>query len=456
MDPDPSIYLLNTLFETEFILLSLFLLLLLFCSGLISGSEVAFFSIGPSELNELQSQEDLKKKDKKILKLLNSPGHLLATILISNNIINVAIIVLSNFLIDTVFESMALNDEDIMAHIGAIVLKFYHFQFIFKTLVVTFFLVLFGEVGPKIYANVNNLKLARMMAIPLDFLKSIFKPLNYFLVNSTTIIENRFASADSISKDEINKAIELTVKNEENSKREVEILNSLVRFGEVTAKQIMAARVNIKSIEFTTNYTNVLKLIRESGYSRYPIYSEDLDNITGILYVKDLIDKISEGVDFEWQELIRDVMFVPENKKINNILSDFKVKKIHMAMVVDEYGGTAGLLTMEDIIEEIVGDIKDEFDDEDIEYEKINEFTYLFEGKTLLNDISRLLKIDETTFDEIKGASDSIAGLTLEVLGRIPKKNDFFIYKGYNIKVIDVDKRKIKKIQFVSPIDKKL
>jgi len=449
MDPDPIFGILLYIGLLEISLFVLLVILIVF-SGLISGSETAFFSLSPEQLDTLKS--DHSKKAKKIIDLHSNPSRLLATILVANNIINVGIIIVSNNLVKKFLKGSNFNPIDFHFFDWDFTIRVSQIEFLITVVLVTFILVLFGEVSPKIYANTYNIQLSTLMARPLNFLQKLFHPLTKYLITTTDFFQERLSSSNVVSKEEINKAIELIVNDETASEQEIDILNSLVKFSELSAKQVMQARVNVVAVQFSDPFSKILNLVRREGYSRYPVYAKDLDNITGVLHVKDLIDKIGESDDFEWQTYIRPPMYVPEYKKIEDILTRFQLEKVHMAIVVDEYGGTQGLITFEDIIEEIIGEINDEFDDDDIEYEKLDDNTYVFEGKTLLNDVFRIMKLDDEEFDDLRGDADSVAGLMLEVLGRIPRKNDSFIYKKHSFKVIDVDKRRIKKIQLVKPV----
>jgi len=453
--------LLLTSFNAELLLGILSVLLLLCSSALISGSEVAFFSLGYADLKKLEDSTTVA--DQAIIVLKEQPRKLLATILISNNFINIAIVILSDYMLrlafpDALFDywAQSLLNLFTIASPEEIDLWGRLLSFLITIAGVTFLLVLFGEVAPKVYARINNLKLARFMARPLDIMMRLFHPVSAILVKSTTIMESRLAGAgsgNSPSRAEIDEAIELTVSQEMGAGRDIDILKSIVKFGDVTVKQIMRSRVDVVAIDFRIDYRELLQTIREAGYSRIPVYENDFDNVTGILYVKDLLGHLNEPIDFEWQELIRpDVYYVPEAKKINDLLKEFQVERLHMAVVVDEYGGSSGIVTLEDIMEEIIGEIKDEFDDEvEVVYKKIDDYNYLFEGKTLLNDVCRIIGIDTNTFDEVKGEADSLAGLILEIKGHMPK-TDMEITQGlYRFKIVTVSKRRIEQILLTLP-----
>lgn len=432
--------------------------LLLFASALVSGAEIAFFSLGGSEQEHLEDSEEVR--DQRILYLKSHPRYLLATILVSNNFINVAIIVLSNFVLtpllpDSQFEVWGegllatlpvLEQFTTAAQLAAVL------NILILTVGVTFLLVLFGEVTPKVYAKMNNLKLARFMSLPLVLLMRILQPANYMLVSMTNVVERRLANSggsnNQPSREEIGEAIELTVSKEKESEQEVDILKSIVKFGEVSVKQIMRSRVDVVAVDFRIDFHRLLHTVRDSGYSRIPVYDEAFDNVTGILYAKDLLGHLQEPRDFEWQELIRtNILYVPEAKKIDDLLKEFQRKRLHMAIVVDEYGGSSGIVTLEDIMEEIIGDIKDEFDTEvEVEYQQIDEYHFIFEGKTLLNDVCRVIGVDTSTFDQVKGEADSLAGLILELYGGFPPKDTEMAYQEFSFKAVSVNKRRIEKI----------
>jgi len=444
---------------------AVFVIILLMCSALISGSEVAFFSLSPNDIDELRQENS--KTSQRIIKLKEMPRTLLATILISNNFINIGIVVLSDFVLGKIMPSEIFISW--ATQIGAAdYLAFLPFDttnadiaWLVEKLItlvgVVFLLVLFGEVAPKVYANLNNVKLAKMMSGSLNVLNRFFSPASKILVSWTNSIESKLETraqqASLMSKEDIDEAIELTVRNDDNAEEEVDILKSILKFGDVTVKQIMCSRVDVIAIEFRTGFREVLKLARRASVSRIPVFDDDFDNITGILYIKDLIGHADDGDDFEWQALIRtDLLYVPESKKISDLLKEFQQQKLHMAMVVDEYGGSSGLVTLEDVLEEVIGEIKDEFDDlSEIDYTKKDNYNYIFEGKTLLNDMCRVMDLETTTFDEAKGDADTIAGLMLELFGQIPKINAESSYNQYRFKIVSVNKRRIKQVQITLP-----
>ena len=437
------------------------LLLLLLCSALVSGSEVAYFSLDPNELQSL-SEEDHPNAHR-IFQLREKPRILLATILIANNLVNIAIVILSDFILRSIFarETFDAWGTSLQAFpglsgfsVGSLSLAA---EFFLTVVVATFLLVLFGEVAPKIYATINNKRMAIFMARPLMFLRTIFIPISKILVNWSSWFERRISNENMrnrTKKDELDKAIELTVSHEHNSEKEIDLLKSIIKFGEVTVKQIMCSRVDVVAIDITSTFDDVLKSVMNSGFSRIPVYQDDFDNVKGILYVKDLLIHLNEDRSaFAWQDLVRtEVKYVPEAKKINELLTEFQQERNHMAIVVDEFGGSSGLVTLEDVMEEVIGDIRDEFDDQvEIEYEQLDQYNYVFEGKTLLNDMCRVVGLETDTFDKDKGDADSLAGLLLELLGRMPKKNSEIRYKDFRFKILSVNAKRIEKIQISLP-----
>lgn len=401
-----------------------FLVVLLIFSGLVSGSETAFFSLSPAQINDIK-----ESNNKKILNHLYKPNKLLATILISNNFINIGIVILSTYINNSLFD---------FSHSPTI-------GFIFQIIIVTFLLLLFGEIIPKVYASQNATKLCNIMAYPLKGLSKIFAPIVSFLTNSTSLIDKYFSKKENISLDELSQALAITY---DDIKDEKEILEGIVNFTNTTTEEVMTPRVNIIAIEIRTNFDIVKKEIIECGLSRLPVYSETLDNIKGILYVKDLLPHIDKQKNFRWQTLIRPPYFVPETKKINDLLEDFQERKSHMAFIIDEYGGCSGIVTMEDILEEIVGEISDELDDDDEMFIIEKTGAYLFEANIQLNDFFKIIKIDSGAFDNVKGEADTLAGLILEIKEDFPEVNDVIEFNNYRFTVIEVGNRRIKKIRF--------
>lgn len=401
------------------------ILLLLFSSAVISGSEVAYFSLSPGQLEEIR-----QKGYEKVCHLHRKPEKLLATILISNNFVNVAIVILSSYLVDSLFD---FSGNPLLG-------------FVIQVIVVTFIILLFGEIIPKLYANRSPIKMAIFMASPLTVLSYLFRPLSALLINSTSIISKKVAKKDSISIDQLSKALELTKDSEINEEKD--ILEGIVRFSNIYAIDIIQPRINIIAIDEEDSFKHIRELIIEHGYSRLPVYKDNLDTIVGILYIKDLLAHLQEDDHFQWQSLIRPAYFVPETKKINDLLEEFQTKKVHLAIVVDEYGGTSGIVTMEDILEEIVGEINDETDEKEKTYIKIKNNAYIFEGHTLLNDFEKIADIKDDYFKDIEGEADTLAGLILEIKGELPRKNEVITYRQHKFTILDVDKRRIKKIKY--------
>ena len=432
MKEDPFPIILNLLYQLNIDVLHLenlfvfcLILILLVFSALISGAEVSYFSLSMSDLESLK-----ENKNKLIIKLLKSPNLLLATILIVNNFINVAIIILSAYLTTI---SIVFPEDSVL-------------EFIFQVVIITCLLVLFGEITPKIYAHHNAIKFSLWMAKPLIFLNKALYPISFLLVSTTSIIENRLKRKElDVNIDEISKALDLT--DQENKSKEGKILRSIVEFGDTDVKEIMKSRVDVIAIDKKTKFSDLLKLIVSSGYSRIPVYDVQFDNVLGILYIKDLIPYLSKGDSFKWLDLCRAPFFVPENKMINDLLKEFQAKKNHIAIVVDEYGGASGIVTLEDVLEEIVGEINDEFDDDHNNYSKLDDNNFVFEGKILLIDFLKIINYDLDYFDDLKGESDSLAGLILENEGRIPKIGDVIIIKSFTFQIESVDLRRIKRIK---------
>ncbi|MCH4896824.1 gliding motility-associated protein GldE [Marinilabiliaceae bacterium JC040] len=407
------------------IIVCLFILaILLILSGLVSGSETAFFSLSPKQIKIIKDIDN-----KYILRLLYNPNKLLATILISNNFINIGIVILSTFITNEMFD---FSQSPTMG-------------FIFQIVVVTFLLLLFGEIIPKIFASQNAIALCKVMAIPLNLLSKVLSPFIYVLTHSTDFIDKKFNKKNNISLTELSQALELTSTD---IKEEKEILEGIVNFGNISAEEVMTPRLKILAIEMNTNFDILKQEIIDSGFSRLPVYTKTLDSIRGILYVKDLLPHINKPKNFKWQTLIRPPYFIPESKKIDDLLEDFQEKKSHMAFVVDEYGGCSGIVTMEDVLEEIVGEFIDELDGEDNNFVLDKNGAYIFEADTQLNDFYKITKVDNNVFDDIKGEADSIAGLILEIKEEFPKLMDIVYYRNYKFTVLEIGDRRIKKIKF--------
>lgn len=407
------------------------MLLLLVGSMFFSASENAFFSLGPADTDSLDNDDS--STSTLIKELLERPKKLLATILIGNNIVNVGIAVLSTILIELSFE---FHNETV--------------KLIIQVIAVTFVILLVGEVMPKVYATQNPLKTARFFAYPLFVIQKLFNPLSYLMVKGTGFLDKRVKQNTSLSVDELSQALEMTNENSLDQD-ENNILRGIVNFGNIEVTQVMRPRIDVKAIETSASFDEMLAQVKDYGYSRVPIYKETFDQLIGILHIKDLLPHLQRRDDFDWLTLLRKPFFVPENKKIDDLLKDFQAKKIHMAVVVDEYGGTSGIVTFEDIIEEIVGEINDEFDEEDITYTRLDDHNFVFEGKTLLNDIYRVTGIESDEFDKAKGESETIAGFILEITGSMPVRGQEIDFNGYKFKIESVDNRRIKRIKLIIP-----
>ena len=444
-ESEPGFYFLNQIltlnsvflpFTTDALLSILSITVLIIFSGLISGSEIAFFSLSPKHLEELKSQKEMGNTH--ILSLLQDPKKLLATILISNNFINVSIVLISTYLTQILFD---FGDYEIWG-------------FLVQVIGITTLLLLFGEIIPKIYAKNNGLFFIRLMANPLTFSQKVFKPLIHILVYSTSIIDKRISKKkNALSMTDLSEAVDLAASQTDDEKvNEKMILKGIATYGETDVKEIMKARVDVSAIEINTPFEEVLQSVREWGYSRIPIYEGTLDEIKGTLYIKDLLSFI-DNAEHDWSKKIRKAFFVPENKKINDLLQEFRQKRIRMAIVVDEYGGTSGLVTLEDVLEEIVGDINDEFDthNEDFIFNKTDDNTWIFEAKTNLLDLCKITGIDNDIFDDVKGESDAIAGLILELKGDFPEEGEEIVFEGIIFKVISMDERRISRVRVKTP-----
>lgn len=406
--------------------------------------------MSPTNLEELKDENS--NRSNRIIDLYNRPKELLATILIFNNFINIAIVIVSFFIFENLLSDSLLESWSIAINqLFNTNLEWLPtaIEFSFTTLVATFILVLFGEVTPKIYANVNNIGFARLMANPLNFLSVLSRPLSRPLVSMTSSIENRVERYQGATdKDEIDRAIELAMDGEENADDNVDILKGIIKFGDVSVKQIMKSRVDVVAVDIATPFDELMTIVKENGYSRIPVYTEDFDTISGLLYVKDLLGYLGKSKLFNWQQLIKEnVLYVPESKKINELLKEFQKQRIHMAIVVDEYGGSSGIVTLEDVLEEVIGDIKDEFDQEELEYIKLDDFNYIFEGKMLLNDVCRVIGEPIESFDVIKGDADSLAGIILELFGKIPKSGKVIQHEKYTFRIIAATERRIERIK---------
>jgi len=408
---------------------SVVLIVLLISSALVSGAEVAFFSLSSSYKKKLEKDKD-NKNFKRVLSLLDIPEKLLATILIANNFINIGIIILFSF----VFSNF-INFNDFEA-----------FEFVFKVVIITFLILLFGEIIPKVFASQYPLKFACFMSLPLYISEKLFRPLAKLMVLITSSLQRKFKSYNkNISIKDLSHAIDLAA---EEIVEEKEMLESIVKFSSIEIQEIMCPRVNVEAVDIEISFSSLKATIVDSGFSRIPVFKNNLDNIKGIIHVKDLIPYVQSNI-LEWSKLIRKPYFVPEHKKINELLVEFKSNKNHIAIAVDEYGGTSGIITMEDILEEIVGEIYDESDIDEKYFEQLDENTYFFIGKVQLNDFYKILNIPKTSFEYIKGDADSLAGLLLEIKKSLPHKGEQINYKNFTFIVESVDKKRIKKIKVI-------
>ncbi len=404
--------------------------LLLVVSGFASGSEIAFFSLSPTDLNEIE--ESKGERDQRIMLLRNDSERTLATILITNNLVNVTIIMLCNYFFAQVVS------------FG----QAYWLQFLCLTVLLTFILLLFGEIMPKVYCSQHALAFCRRAAGAILFCRKLFYPFSSILISSGVLAEKVVPQENHVlSVDELEQALELTDK--EDIKEEQRILEGIVRFGDETAKEIMTSRQDIVDLDFTSTFAEVLQCIVENNYSRIPVYQDSIDNIRGILYIKDLLPHLNKAANFRWQTLIRPPYFVPETKKIDDLLREFQENKIHIAIVVDEFGGTSGLVTLEDVLEEIVGEINDEYDEDEKNYVRINSNTFVFEGKTLLSDVYKILKLDDDTFESVQGDADTLAGLLLEIKGDFPQLHEKINFQNFTFEVLEMNERRISKVKVV-------
>ncbi|WP_421810251.1 gliding motility-associated protein GldE [Flagellimonas sp.] len=433
MDPEPHcLAFFFTTFNGIFTIKVIVLLFLLGGSALISAAEVALFGLSQTDLNEMQEKDS--SRGKILVQLLDRPKKLLATILIANNAINIGIVLLFSSIGETIFAGID----------GTL-------RFLLEVVVATFLILMFGEILPKIYANRNRVQFSYFMAVPLKILSTLFTPLSAPMRSSTLYLEDKLGKQKSnLSINHLSQALELASEGD-TTKEEQKILEGIVTFGNTDTKQVMRPRIDIFALNEKMKFPEVLEEIKKNGYSRVPVFSENMDNVLGVLYVKDLLPYIDRK-SFSWMSLIREPYFVPENKKLDDLLLEFQEKKNHLAVVVDEYGGTSGIVTLEDIIEEIVGDISDEFDDEDLIFSKLDDLNYVFDGKTALKDFYRVTKIDdEEEFEAKKGESETIAGFVLEISGSFPKQGEKVFFNEYQFIVESLDKKRLKRIKVTLP-----
>ncbi len=407
------------------------LFILLFLSFVLSGSEVAFFSLTYKDINLLKSKQ--QPPYKRIVDLLAEPKILLASLLIANSFINISIIIISNLLIDDMFNFERFNAAWV--------------EFVIKVIAVTFLLVLFGEVMPKVLATQNNIRFAKDFGGIVQAISYVCRGLSKGLVKYSDIIERKLANrTNGYSLEELDHAIDLTTQNTA-SENEKNILKGIVKFGNITVKQIMKTRVDVHGIDYDMPFGELIATVRDLHYSRLPVYKEDLDNVTGMIQTKDLIAYLDQPDEYEWHGLMRQPYFVHEQKFIEDLLKEFQLKRIHFAVVVDEFGGTSGIVTLEDILEEVIGEIKDEFDEEETGYKKIDDNNYIFEGRTMINDVCKFMDLQTDTFDGIKGESDSLAGLVLELAGEIPLPGKMVSSGEFEFAVLEVEKNRIQKVK---------
>lgn len=417
-------------------------MILLVFSAFVSGAEVAFFSLSQTDIEN--AQESKSKRQNLVAKLLSQPKKLLATILISNNFINILIVLIFAFLGEEIFKDLSYSLNLFIFELSI--------RFVLEVGLVTFLILLFGEVLPKVYANRNAMKFASLVVIPINILGYSLSFLSVPLMKMTRFVENRLSKKNStFSVEKLSQALELT-SNNATTDDEQKILEGIVNFGNTETIQIMRPRIDVFAISDDQSFKKVISQVVKNGFSRNPVYSDSIDEIIGVLYAKDLLPHLNKE-KFKWQTLLREVIFVPENKKLDDLLKEFKEKKIHLAVVVDEYGGTSGIVTLEDIIEEIVGDITDEFDNDDLSYSKIDDHNYVFEGKTSIKDFSKVIGVEEELFEEEKGETETLAGFILEVSGKFPKAKEVIVFEHLSFKIEAMDKRRVKQVKVtINPV----
>jgi len=403
------------------------LVILLMASALMSGSEVAYFSFRPEDIERFKTNKS--KQSKSALKLYNNPEKLLSTILVGNNTINIAIVLLSAYLSSLLFD---FSSEPVLG-------------FLINVVVITFLLLFFGEIMPKVYASRNHIAFALFMAIPLTIMIKIFRPITSILIFSTSFVKKRSGTRrTNLSMDDLSDALELT---SDNFTEDGKILKGIVNFGNINVSAIMCPRMDVTAVDIKLGFNTVIDTIIDSGFSRIPVFSGSFDTVKGILYAKDILPYAGNPAGFKWQSILRPPYFVPETKKINDLLKEFQIKKMHMAVVIDEYGGTSGIITLEDILEEIVGEISDEGDEDEVMYRKLDDNTYIFEAKILLNDFCKIFDIEEELFEEVRGESETLAGLILELTGEIPQKGKIIKTGDFIFKIESADRRRINEVR---------
>lgn len=420
------------------------ILVLIVCSAVMSASEIAYFSLSKAEVETLRESED--SSDNRIAKLLDKPRYLLSTILITNNLMNIGVVVTAYYVTSRMF-----NFQDYV--LGSFVLHGYVLEFVWNVLIVTFFLVLFGEATPKVFATYNKLPIARYMSRVFVWLIRFYQPINYLLVGSTSVLEKKLKRHNAeIDIEEINMAIDMTVERKE-SKQDARMLKGIVHFGNMTVKQVMRPRMEVSAVDVELTFNELMSYVREVGYSRLPVYEGSLDKVVGVLYIKDLLEYLNQGNDFGWQKLKREPLFVPETKRIDDLLREIQSSRKHLAVVADEFGGTCGIITLEDIVEEVLGDIRDEFDDaNESSFRKLEDGSFLFEGKTSLVDVLKMMELSPDTFDKVKGEAETLGGLLLEIGGRIPKNGEELRFSQFSFRIISVVNNRIEKVKVSSKI----
>ncbi|MFV8336301.1 gliding motility-associated protein GldE [Flavobacterium sp. RSP29] len=427
MDPEPSLFFAYAI-DANVVCGFTGIVILLFCSALISGAEVALFSLSQKDMDEILQENN--SKGKRIAALLEKPKKLVATLLVANNFINISIVLLFSFVGETIFSAVTAPP----------------LKFILEVLTATFLILLFGQVLPKVYASRNNIKFTNLIVYPIAFLDKLLSPISLPMRAATIYLHNKLGKQKTnFSVDQLSQALELTA-SDETSTEEQKILEGIVSFGNTDTRQVMSPRIDIFALEIDESFSAICPKIIEKGYSRIPVYRNNIDQIEGVLFVKDLLPHINTN-EFDWKLLLREPFFVPENKKLDNLLKDFQSMKSHLAIVVDEYGGTSGLVSLEDVIEEIVGDISDEFDDENINFSQIDDRNYLFEGKINLKDFYRIIDVNEELFEIKKGEAETLAGFILEILGNFPKKNQKISFENCLFTVEAVDQKRVKQIK---------
>jgi putative hemolysin len=426
LDPEPSLFF--AYFDNDLIIGFVGIFILLFLSAIVSGAEVAFFSLSQKEIEDVLQENN--PKGKIISNLLDRPKKLLATLLVANNFLNIGVVILFSFIGRNIFKDVVSDS----------------LKFILEVILVTFLILLFGEVLPKVYASRNNIKFAKRVVYPIALLDKLLSPVSLPMRSLTLYLHQKLGKQKTnFSVDQLSQALELT-DSEGTSSEEQKILEGIVSFGNTDTKQVMSPRIDIFGLEISESFEEIYPKIIEKGFSRIPVYRDNIDQIEGVLFVKDLLPHI-DNAGFDWTTLIREAFFVPENKKLDNLLKDFQSLKSHLAIVVDEYGGTSGLVSLEDVIEEIVGDISDEFDDEHLNFSQIDDKNYLFEGKINLKDFYRIIDVDEDLFESQKGEAETLAGFILEILGNFPKKNQKIAFENCAFTIEAVDNKRIKQIK---------